>query len=70
MKELLRIVGTDNFDRETVADFVWIDDVPPDHRVTLAKVCSKLNERLGDSEVYYRVQPVSQRLCRGMEDLV
>jgi hypothetical protein len=58
MKEQsMKIVGTDNQDRETVSEFVWLDGLPNSHKVlpTLKKVCARLNQDLGDGEGTYFV---------------
>lgn len=69
----MKIVGVDNLARESVADHLWMGDIPntPECRVFAKRICEKLNESLGDGEgFFYRVEADSYRLSRGMEDLV
>jgi hypothetical protein len=70
----VKIVGTDNLARETVADRLWLDNVE-DHPyvLTLAqRVCDKLNETSCDDNggTFYQLKPDDYRLSRGMEDFV
>jgi hypothetical protein len=69
----MKIVGTDNLARETVADDLWLDAIPdtPEACELAQRVCDKLNERLvGDDGTFYQLKPDDYRLSRGMEDLV
>lgn len=69
----MKIVGTDNLARETVADHLWLDDIPDVHAAHMlaTRVCDKLNERLGDEAgTFYQLKPDDYRLSRGMADIV
>lgn len=67
----MKIVGVDNHDRETVADELWMGDIPEVCRELAQRVCDKLNEGLGDGPGrHYQIKPDDYRLSRGMEDIV
>jgi transcription initiation factor IIE alpha subunit len=71
----MKIVGTDNHARETVADVLWLDRIPdndPVLRMQMQRVCDKLNEPLKHREEgrYYAIKEDGYRLSRGMEDFV
>lgn len=69
----MKIVGVDNHNRESVADALWMENIPEgdDTRSLAQRVCDKLNERLGDGPgKYYVVREDDYRLSRGMEDLI
>lgn len=68
MEELVNIVCTDNYARESVADKMWKEDVP---RSLAISICDILNAYYGEhSESYFRIYEKGERLSRGMEDLV
>lgn len=67
----MKIVGTDNHARETVADILWLDNISVTERELAQRVCDKLNEHLGDGPGhFYTLKPDNYRLSRGMEDLI
>jgi hypothetical protein len=69
----MKIIGTDNHDRERVADILWLDGISNDPiSVALAKrVCDRLNRNLGDHVgTWYHLVEDEVRLSRGMADLV
>ena len=69
----MKIVGTDNLARESVADVLWMENIPetPDNCALCRRICDKLNERLGDGPgKFYQIKKDDYRLSRGMEDLV
>ena len=68
MSDLVRIVGTDNYNRDYVADYIWKDEVPRD---LAEEICEVLNKHYGEnSQTFFTVYELDQKLCRGMEDLV
>lgn len=68
-----KIIGTDNHDREAVADVLWLDSIAEDDasRGLALRVVERLNWGLGDGPgTWFRLVPNDHRLSRGMEDLV
>lgn len=68
----MKIVGTDNLARETVADSLLIEDVPA-HSEKLAQLfCDALNRYSchDNGGTFYQLKPDDYRLSRGMEDFV
>ena len=54
----MKIIGTDNHDRDNVSDFVWLDHIPNDDvsKAFALRVVEKLNENLGDYVgTYYKL---------------
>jgi len=69
----MKIVGVDNLARESVADKLWLNNIPDNEHIReqMQRVCDKLNEGLADSEgTFYTLKPDKYRLSRGMEDLI
>jgi hypothetical protein len=69
----MKIVGTDNLARETVADVLWLDNIPEVilMRAQMQRVCDRLNRGLGDyGGTFYQLKPDDYRLSRGMADIV
>ena len=62
-----RIVGVDNYARETVADTLVIGFLKKDKAEKIATI---LNEGEENSDRYYRAVPPDYRMCRGMDDLI
>jgi hypothetical protein len=67
----MKIIGTDNLNRETVRDVLFIDSIFV-HEMHLAqRICDKLNEKLGNHEgTFYKIVDDGYVLSRGMEDMV
>lgn len=67
----MKIIGTDNYARETVADFLVADNIKNNE---FAKVmCKALNEKYCNSEyalTYYKVVENDFKLSKGMADLI
>lgn len=70
----MKIIGSDNFARETVADSLLLHHFPntEEHKKKAEEFCEWLNSFSCDSYggVFYRVVDDDYRLSRGMEDLV
>lgn len=69
----MQIIGIDNHNNESVADFVWLDGFPdtPEMEEQLERICERLNKGLGDfAGTYYKVVDNSYTLWRGMKELV
>lgn len=68
MNDLVNIVCTDNYARESVADQMWKEQVPRD---LAEQICEVLNKYYGEhSQSYFTIYELGTRLSRGMEDLV
>lgn len=67
MNDLVNIVGTDNYNRDHVADFLWKGEVPRELAETIVRVLNAYYE-FGDT--FFRTYELDARLSRGMEDLV
>jgi hypothetical protein len=66
-----KIVGVDNFDRETVADFLVAESIQNEEMGKL--MVEKLNERYcnhSNASRFYRLVTSDYRLCQGMADLI
>lgn len=66
----MKIIESDNFGRESVADFVVAEGIKSE---AYAKVmCEALQAKYGGehSQSFFQVQPDDYRLWRGMEELV
>ena len=67
----MKIIGVDNLNRESIADFLWLDSIDQKDIELATRVCNKLNEKLGDSAgTFYRLVDDNYRLSRGMKDLI
>lgn len=69
---MIKIIGTDNFNRESVADVLLMDHIPTHHRADAEMACTFLNKFTCDDSggTHYVVVPGDYRLSRGMADLV
>lgn len=66
----MKIVCTDNFNREAVADFLVAENIQVD---TFAQcMCAALQEKYGgnNSPHFFQVKADDYKLWRGMEELV
>lgn len=70
---MLKIIGTDNLNRETVADTLVLGFIPREEEAKAKEFVRWLN-RLGhaytDGGTCYKLVDQDYRLSRGMEDLV
>lgn len=68
----MKIIGTDNLARETVADKLLIAWFPPWAREHAQAACNALNKFTCDDSggIFYKIVDDDYRLCRGMEDLI
>lgn len=68
----MKIIGTDNLARETVADHLLIGWLPQRAREDAEAICRLLNKHTCDnsSGTFYQVVEDDHRLSKGMEDLV
>lgn len=69
----MKIIGTDNLARESVADTLLIPWVPKGHKEDAEKACTFLNKFTCDDVnggTFYKVVDDNYRLSKGMEDLV
>lgn len=62
----VKLIGTDNFNRETIADFLVAENLDP---VNAEIVAAALNAH-NPGDTFYKTVPCDYRLSRGMEDLV
>lgn len=69
---MAKIIGTDNLNRETVADNLLISHIPDEEQAKAKQFCDWLNTFTcyDHGGRYYRVVENDYRLSRGMEDLV
>jgi hypothetical protein len=64
----MKVIGVDNFARESVPDILVQDEMNPEAAASLA---SRMNEEGGDkANRWYIAVEDNYRLSRGMEDLV
>lgn len=65
----MKIIGIDNFNRESVADFLVCENVTNDY--IGSKIVELLNKDSGEhGSWFYRLVEDDHRLWRGMEELV
>lgn len=67
----MKIIGTDNLARETVADHLVAENIRSLEFATI--MCKAINDlycKSDDSPTFYRVVEDGYRLSRGMEDLI
>jgi hypothetical protein len=65
----MKIIGVDNFNRESVADFLVCENVA-NERVGQTMV-DALNRESGDyGSYFYKLVPADHKLWRGMEELI
>jgi hypothetical protein len=69
---MLKIIGVDNFNRDTVADELLVERIPDEKKAEAEGVCKWLNEFSCDDHggTFYMVVDQERRLSRGMLDLV
>ena len=68
MADFWKVIGTDNLDRESVADTLLCEKITETQAVSIADV---MNAGHGENAYYWYVAvPQDHRLSRGMEDLV
>jgi hypothetical protein len=48
--QTVKIVWTDNVPSDESQEHLWLDGIPKEHETTARRVCSKLNEGLGDRQ--------------------
>lgn len=65
----MKVIQTDNFARENVADQLVMGGLDEDEAKQLADLCNSFRRGEND-ERWFTVEPNSYRLSRGMEDLV
>ena len=66
---MYKIIATDNFDRETIADRLICDNISSEDLGSL--MVDALNGMGDDTDLwFYKLVPHDYRLSRGMEDLV
>lgn len=65
-----KIIATDNFNRESVADWLVADNIS--NEAFAETMAEALNEKYGGqfASDYYMVVPQEQKLWRGMEELI
>lgn len=63
----MKVIGTDNWDRDHVADILVRDEMNPQAAQAMA---DELNEDTDHLQFWYKDVPDDYRLKRGMEDLV
>lgn len=63
----MKIIKTDNFDRDSVADVLLLENVPESLALAFA---TTLNSEVRSREWWYQAVADDYRLSRGMEDLV
>lgn len=65
----MKIIGTDNLARESVADILVAENV---REFYAAAMVEGLNKRFcqGDDGIFFKLVPDDYRLSRGMEDLI
>jgi len=65
----MKVIGVDNFGRETVADHLVAEGLSDEEA---KRMCDELNTKHGGEGafIWYRVMPDDYRLWRGMEDLI
>jgi hypothetical protein len=67
----MKIIGTDNFNRDSVADFLVAENIKnEDFGKVMVEALNKKYCRRDDSPYYYRLVADDYRLSRGMADLV
>lgn len=67
----MKIIGTDNLARETVADHLVADNIKS--KELAETMCKAINDRYCKDDyapTYYRVVDDDYRLSRGMEDCI
>lgn len=67
----MKIIGTDNFNREDVADSLIAENIPNSELASV--MCKALNDKYCKKDYaprHYVVKEDSYRLSRGIEDLV
>jgi hypothetical protein len=66
----MKIIGVDNFARETVADLLVCENVANDYVGGI--MVGALNDKLGGEHAsrYFKLVPAGHKLWRGMEELV
>ena len=65
----MKIVGVDNFGRESVADFLVCEAVANDY-VGQIMVAALNNSQDESGPLFFRLEADDYRLWRGMEDLI
>lgn len=59
----MKIIGTDNHDRDYVSQSLWLDNIPEDQRSLAERICERLDQGLGDySGTYYKIVPDDHKL--------
>lgn len=68
----MKIIGTDNLARESIADYVLITDITESEMQHARWVVEKLNARLtmDGAGTYYKIVDDSYKLWRGIEEFV
>jgi hypothetical protein len=67
----MKIVATDNFGREAVAEFMVAENIRDENYANI--MCEALNKKYCDHDgaiTHYKVMPDDYKLWRGMEELV
>lgn len=68
----MKIIGTDNLARESIADYVLLTDITESEMQHARWVVEKLNARLAldEANTYYKIVDDSYELWRGMEEFI
>lgn len=68
----MKIIGVDNYDREHVADQLWIDNIPNTSEcIEFAnRICDKLNLNLTGGGLFHKVVADDHKLWRGTEEII
>jgi hypothetical protein len=64
-----KIIGVDNFNRESVADFLVAEGITNKGQGKLM-VAALNDKREGEGSYWYQIQTSDYRLCQGMADLI
>lgn len=67
----MKLIDTDNLNRETIADHLWLENISEDQWERAQRLCDYLNRTLGDGPgSFFKLVPDDHRLSLGMDDIV
>ena len=61
----MKIIYSDSIPSDISSEFLFVDNIPEEHRSTAKKVCDKLNSKLGDFQgPFYRIVEDQHKLYK------